>query len=419
LIRLNLSTRLAKLPRRWALWLAFLLLLSAAAATGPRLWAWHQLRQGRSELEHSHPEEARRHLTACLRFWPHNVTAHLLASRAARQTEAYDEAEEHLREAQREQRQYSDEIMREWALHRATMGDLQLTELYLLPLTQEESKEAFLAYEALAQGYQRNYLIAQSLFLLEKWLKRRPNDVRPLLVRGRLWMRVYNRQRAILDYRRALELEPECDEAQRGLAVGLTETSRWNEAVRYWEELQRRHTADLEVRVNLARCWGQLERERQAQQVLQDVLEEHPDHLLALRSLGQIFLQEQKPAEAETWLRRAIRAAPQDYRTHWLLYQALKQQDKTAEAERQLEEAEQVELRWQRLNKITQQELAARPHDAALQAELGVLLLDLGYEEAGRNWLLAALREDPNCAPARAALEGSNRNQAARGRLTH
>jgi Flp pilus assembly protein TadD len=353
-----------------------------------------------------------------LRFWPHNVTAHLLASRAARQLEDYDEAEEHLRQAQREQRQYSDEIMREWALHRATLGDLQLTELYLLPLTQEESKEAFLAYEALAQGYQRNYLIAQSLFLLEQWLKRRPKDVRPLLVRGRLWMKVYNCQRGVLDYRRALELEPECDEARRGLAVGLTETSRWNEAVSYWEELHRRHPADLEVRVNLARCWGQLEQERQARQMLQTALEEHPDHLLALRSLGQICLQAQKPAEAETWLRRATRAAPHDYRSHWLLYQALKRQDKTAEAERQLEQAEQVELRWQRLSKITQQELAARPHDAVLQAELGVLLLDLGYEEAGRNWLLAALREDPNCASARAALEGSNQNRTARGRLT-
>jgi tetratricopeptide (TPR) repeat protein len=169
--------------------------------------------------------------------------------------------------------------------------------------------------------------------------------------------------------------------------------------------------------VNLARCLGQLEQERQAEQMLQAVLEEHPDHLLALRSLGKIYLHEQQPAEAETWLRRALRAAPQDYQSHWLLYQALKRQDKTAEAERHLEQAEQVEFRWQRLNKITQQELAARPHDAVLQAELGVLLLDLGYEEAGRNWLLAALQEDPNCAPARAALEGSNRNKAARGRL--
>jgi tetratricopeptide (TPR) repeat protein len=417
LIRLNLSTWLAKLSRRWALLLAFLLLLGAAA-TGPWLWAWHQLRQGRSELDHFHPAEARRHLTACLRFWPHNVTAHLLASRAARQLEDYDEAEEHLQQAQREQRQFSDEVLREWALHRAALGDLQRSELYLLPLTQEESKEAFLAYEALAQGYQRNYLIAQSLFLLDQWLKRRPNDVGPLLVRGRLWMRVYNCQRAILDYRRALELEPECDEAQRGLAVGLTETSRWNEAVPYWEELHRRLPVDLEVRVNLARCLGHLEQERQAQQMLLAVLEERPDHHLALRSLGKIFLEEQQPAEAETWLRRAIRAAPQDYRSHWLLYQALKQQDKTAEAERHLEQAQQVELRWQRLSKITQQELAVRPHDAVLQTELGVLLLDLGYKEAGRNWLLAALQEDPNCAPARAALEGSNRNQAARGRLT-
>jgi lipopolysaccharide biosynthesis regulator YciM len=414
MFRLNQSTGLAtKRCRRRALLLALLLLLGAAA-TGPWLWAWYQLRQGRFELEHAHPEKARRHLSACLRFWPHHVTAHLLASRAARQLEDYDEAEEHLLQAQREQRQPSNEVVLEWALHRATLGDLKLTEAYLLPLTREDSEEAFLACEALAQGYQRLYRISKAQFLLDLWLRRRPNDVRPLLLRGRLWSQTDGLQQALPDYRRVLELEPECEEAQRGLASCLTESTRWNEAVPYWEELLRRHPADLEARANLALCWGNLGQEQRALQMLRAVLAERPDYLLALRSLGQILLQEQQPAEAEIYLRRALRAAPQDYRSHWLLHHALQQQDKTAEAEHQLDQIKQLELRMRHLNSnITHLESAAQSHDASLQAELGVLLLELGYEEAGRNWLLSALQEDPNCAPARAALEKANQNRGA------
>jgi tetratricopeptide (TPR) repeat protein len=411
MFRLNRSSWLAaKLSRCRALLLVLLLLLGIAAS-GPWLWAWYQFIRGRSELEHFHPEKARRHLTACLRFWPRYVTAHVLAARAARQLEDYEDAEQHLLQAQREQRQPSEEIVLEWALYRAAVGDLKRTESYLLPLVQEESEEALLACEALAQGYQRNYRIPQALTLLDLWLKRHPNAVRPLLLRGRLWMQVSSWQRAVLDYRHVLELEPEREEAQRGLATCLVESSRWNEAVPYWEKLQQRYPTDPEIRVNLARCWCRLGQEQRAQQMLQSVLEESPNHPLALRSLGETFLQEQQPAEAEIWLRRAIHVAPQDYRSHILLYRALQQQDKTAEAEDQLDKANQIDLRWQRLSKITHHELATRPHDAVLQAELGVLLLDLGYEEAGRNWLFSALQEDPNCSTARAALESSNQGK--------
>ncbi len=409
----NCRCWLLKLVRRRSFILAFSLLFVTAALAVPWLWTSYHLQQAKLELQRYHPQQARRHLDLYLLWRPHDVSAHLLAARAARQLDRLDEAEQHLLQAQREQGKSSADVLFEWALHRATLGDLKQTELYLQALTQTESEDAFLAYEALAEGYRRNYRIPRVLFLFDQWLKRRPDDVRALLLRGRLWIQAKRAGKAVPDFRRVLELDPEREEAQRGLALCLTETSHWDEALHYWEALQRRHPDDLDVRVNLARCWGQLEQVEQARQMLQAVLEEHPDHLLALRCLGRVFLQKQQTAEAEICLRRAVRAMPNDYQSHWLLYEALKQQDKTAEAERQLDLAGAVEHRWQRLSKITEIELPARPHDAALQAELGVVLLDMGYKEAGRNWLLSALQEDPNCAAARAALEGLDPNPVA------
>jgi len=418
MIRIHRSTWFLQLLRHPGLLLAFVLLLGSAALAAPWLWAGYHLHQAQLELRRYHAEEARRHLTIYLQWRPHDVTAHLLAARAARQLEDPDEAERHLLQAQEESwRSHAEhgseraDVVFEWALHRATLGDLKRTELYLQSLTQADSEEAFLAYEALAEGYRRNYRIPRALLLFDQWLKRRPNDVRALLLRGRLWMQAKRPGRAVPDYQRVLELEPEREEAQRGLALCLTESNQWDEAVLHWQELQRRHPADVEARVHLARCWCRLGQEQKALQMLQTVLAEHPDHPLALRSMGHLLLQEQQPAQAETWLRRALRALPHDYLSRWLLYQALQRQGKTVEAERQLEQATQLERRWQRLSKITELELPARPHDAALQAELGILLCDLGYEEAGRNWLLSALQEDPNCTAAHAALDGSNQGK--------
>jgi tetratricopeptide (TPR) repeat protein len=415
MVRFFRCSRLAtKFSGRRALVPAVLLLLGAVAS-GPRLWAWRHFLQGRSELEHFHPEEARRHLSACLRFWPGHLEGQLLAARAARQLEDFEEAEEHLRQAQRLGPPSSEKLLREWALNRAAKGDLRQTESYLLPLAQEESEQALPACEALIQGYQRTYRIPEALFLLDLWQKRRPDDVRPLLLRGRLWTAFARWQRAVPDYRRVLELEPEREEAQRGLALCLTEIGQEEEAAPCWEALQRRHPADRDVQVNLARCWSHLGQGQTAQQMLQAVLQECPDHFLALHSLGKMFLDQQRPAEAETWLRRAVRLAPQDHNSHWLLYRALLQQDKTAEAERLLDRTKRLELRWERLTRIIQHELPSRPHDAALQAELGIFLLEMGYETAGRNWLLSALQEDPHCASARAALQGAEASAAASG----
>jgi Flp pilus assembly protein TadD len=413
MIRIHRSTWLLKLFRHRGFVLAFSLLVVSAALAAPWLWAGYHFQQAKLELQRYHLEEGRRHLALYLQWRPHDVTAHLLAARANRQLGNFDAAEQHLMQAQREERITSQDVTLEWALHRATLGDLKLTELYLQSMAQTDADEAFLAYEALAEGYRRNYRVPRALAVFDQWLKRRPNDVRALLLRAYLWVQAKRAGNAVPDYRRALELEPQRDAAQRGLALCLTETAHWNEAAGYWEALQRRHPADTDVRVNLARCWGHLGQAQQAKQELLAVLQEHPDHVLALSSLGSLLLQEQQPEEAEKWLRRAVQVSPQDYQSRWFLYRALQRQDKTAEAESQLDQADQLEHRWQRLSKITEQQLLDRPHDAALQAELGVLLLQLGFEEAGRNWLLSALQEDPNCAAARAALECLDQNPAA------
>lgn len=402
--RQQVSAWLFRLHRRRGFLVALLSLVGIAYFAWPSFEAWHHLRRGRIELQGYHPDKARFHLDAYLRRRPQDVSAHLLAARAARRLGDYDEAEKHLRQAQRGQREQSEEVVLEWALHHAALGELDRTEAYLLPLTREDSEQGLLACEALAEGYRRTYRVPQALAVLSIWLERRPNNVPALLLRGHLLGQVNSFQRAIPDYQRALEQKPDCEEAQHWLTVCLVESARWDEALPYLEKLYSRHPEEMDVRVHLARCWCHLGQAPRASQMLRAVLAEQPNHALALRSLGETLLQEQQLQQAENWLRRAVAATPHDYRAQWFLYEAFRRQNKAAEAEQQLERAKQVERRWNRFNEITQHEMAMRPHDVALHAELGGLLLDMGNADAGRNWLLSALNRDPRCRPVHEAL---------------
>jgi Tfp pilus assembly protein PilF len=113
---------------------------------------------------------------------------------------------------------------------------------------------------------------------------------------------------------------------------------------------------------------------------------------------------EDKPAEAEDWLRRAVRALPNDYEAHYALFLALSQQGKNAAASAQSKKTEEVKKRQERLGEIKSHDMNMRPRDPAMHCELGTLLISVGYPEVGRRWLESALRLDPHHGPAHAAL---------------
>jgi predicted Zn-dependent protease len=210
--------------------------------------------------------------------------------------------------------------------------------------------------------------------------------------------------KAIPDYRRVLELDPERHEACWRLARCLVDGGSYDEALPLLEQTLARRPGDVEVQVNLARCEHMLGRPARAVAILDGVLQEHPDNALALRTRGQLALLSDRPAEAEHWLRRARRAAPTDNQASWSLAQALRQQGKDAEAKAEQEIANRLKDRRARLGEITTRLMAEKPLDPALHAELGSLLIDLGHGKVGESWLLSALHLDPANGPAHAAL---------------
>src|SRR5205807_9762030 len=77
-----------------------------------QLWALYQFRAGRAALERYHHAEAREHLHNCLKVWPTDGDALLLAARANRRLDEFHQAEE-LLEGYRRSRGQTDDLVLE------------------------------------------------------------------------------------------------------------------------------------------------------------------------------------------------------------------------------------------------------------------------------------------------------------------
>lgn len=394
--------------RRCYVVLIVLLSCGAAGFAAAQMRAWYHYRAAQADLARYHFAEARLHLAVALRAWPSSRNVHLLAARAARLEGDFSEAEQHLQICQRPDPSDPAALL-EWALLHAQKGELERVEKFLTDLLRRGAEEGPpLIQEALIEGYIRNYRLRPAEAGIEDWLKRQPDDTQALFLQGCLWQQVQKPQRALASHRRVLEIDPQRDDARWRLAQCLLLLGLSEEANPHLEYLHRRYPQNAQMTVALAVTRFKQGRLDESRRLLDAVLAEHSDNEEALRERGRLALSDESAALAEKWLRRAEKLNPYDPQLLPLLSTALEHQGKKDEAQIFQDRFQQNDRDFQRLSQICLHELGERPNDPVLHSELGTLLLRLGYQEAGRNWLLLALQEDPNCAPARAALDRMN-----------
>ncbi|HLI63511.1 MAG TPA: tetratricopeptide repeat protein [Terriglobales bacterium] len=389
--------------RLWIILTSVLLLLAAAT---PFLWAGYHAYVAQAVVERYHSDEARAHFAVCLRFWPwsRSVRLHLLAAQAARRQGDYEEASRLIHECQNALHDNSAEVVFEWAMLRAAMGDLDVTIGPLQETAQAQPSLLPVVYEALAEGYLVMSRILDALRTTDAWLALEPNNPQAWFVRGKIHRQIGAVQSLVADCQRVLELDPERTEARWWLALALLDIGRYQEAEQQLQIYGRSHPHDVEVRVRQALCLWRLEREAEAHALLDGVLAEQPQHGLALLTRGQMHLKAFRYAEAEPWLRQAARILPYDYIAQNALWECLRQQGKTEEAEAQREWAETLYERRTQLTEILTHLMQQKPDDPALHYQVGALYLQLGSPQVGEAWLLSALRLDEHYVPALEAL---------------
>jgi tetratricopeptide (TPR) repeat protein len=406
---------------RRPIWLLLILVLFGGGAfAAVHGWAAYQFRAGQSALDRYQHEQALGHLEQCLAIWPRSVPAHILAARALRRLNRFDEGLEHVDRA----RAAADpaaapEVAFEWAMLRCVMGDLRTTEEPLRAHAQRYPADAPLVWEALSLGYRRRRRLPEALGALNLWLRVDPENVYALFLRGELHRQVGVVGQARADYERVIDIDPAHHGARRHLARCLLLVGRYREAAGHLDVVMQTAPDDRELLTMRAECHRHLRERDPAAGMLDKVLREHPDYAPALRERGRLALTASDFAEAHDWLQKAVRASPHDYESRFALHQALQGLGRADDAKQELARAQQIKDRRERISEIQTQQMTKSPYDAALHCELGELLIALGQTDDGVNWLQSAVLLNPELAAAHAALARQYEAQGDSQRAEH
>jgi tetratricopeptide (TPR) repeat protein len=399
------------LLRRPRVWVAcgFLLGLSAtglALAVRP-LWAGYHFRAAQSDLACYHNPQAIRHLQVCLRVWPADADVLLMTARAARRARSYDEAERSLEKYQ--QARGLDEASSFEQLLLSAERSVDQVAGVCRHHVEQGHPDAPLILEALTRGYFRQYRLPEARFCLDRWLELQPENVQAVCLEGQLHLDYeQSRSTALESYRRAVQLDPDHEEARQGLAIVLLESKNFTEAVKHLEFLRQRQPDNLRVRVGLAECHDALGQGAEALRLVDSVLAEQPQFQRALALRGRLLTNKGDYTGAEPYLRQAVALNPSDHQARYNLILCLHSSGKEDEVDRNKRELKQMEEDLLRFNEIVTRDMIQRPYDPALHCTLGQLLLRGGHREEGLRWLHSALRLDPQYAPARQALAEYN-----------
>jgi tetratricopeptide (TPR) repeat protein len=332
---------------------------------------------------------------------PSDTHARVLAARAARETRAYREAREHLRRCRADGGE-SEPISVEESLIDVALGD-ERPMAALRERAKQDDDLALVILEVLVQHDLNTYQLGSALDGFTRYLSRRPDDLHALLGRGFVWERFLNFADALVDYRKAVDAHPENDRARLKLADTLLIAGTPDEALTHFRWLAERWPERPPVRLGLARCHRRLAQPDEAAKILDGLLAEFPKHWEPMWERGELELEQGRPATAEPLLRKASELRPFDRRVQYAMYRCLLRLDRNAEAETFDARVKRIDADLARLSAV-RNEVMDRPNDAALRCEGGLLFLRNGERDEGLRWLQLAVRIDPECEPARAAL---------------
>jgi tetratricopeptide (TPR) repeat protein len=386
--------------------LIVVVLTLALALCGFHLWAWYHFREANRLVEQQQFAKAYSHYALCLQVWRWSASTHFLAARTARRANLYPEARQHLAESGRLQGGASSTsvpLALEHLLLQAQSGDIGEVEEALWGYVKKEKPETPLILEAMARGYSRMLRLGTAMRCLRMLLEREPDNVEALVLRG--WIREGGGEaEARQDYRRALELNPEQDDARLGLARILVRDSP-KEAHSHFEHLVARQPDNPDALLGLAEAYRALGEPEKGRPLLDAVLAKDPENSKALAELGALSLAAGKTTEGEALLRKAIAADPGNVEAHYQLYLCLVQQPgREADAAVQRDTHKRVEADRRRLAQIASKEMTRTPNDPNLHYEVGVIYLRNGKPEVGVRWLYNALKLDSTHQPSHQAL---------------
>jgi tetratricopeptide (TPR) repeat protein len=389
--------KLGGLVRRhpWAS-LVVVLFLVLASVGGVYLWGEYHFRAAQDAMDREELEQARENVEKVLWVWPRSRATHLLAARIYRVSADFTRAEQHLKECKRLQGKADEALQLEWLLYRAQTGEIDTVLPGLSLLVERKAPETPVVMEALVSGFMAEMRWFRAYMVLQRWLELDPDNAKALTLRGQVRLALASHEGATEDFERALTIDPGRYKTRQLLVEVLLSTSNAPEALRHIEIIHKDHPDIPDLLFALARCRLLQGRPDEARQYLDQFLAIRPKHPRALAFVGKVEYDNKRYAQAEEWLRRALKADPADVESRFMLYRVLSDQgNRKQEAQKVLEQYKLTMADTERMQLLLSKGVDENPADPKVPLEVGELCQRLGQPAVGAYWFYVALKRDP------------------------
>jgi tetratricopeptide (TPR) repeat protein len=385
--------------RRLVVWGVVLLVLSAGVAVlWPQRQATVRLLDARRALEAADPEQALRFLEAAERIQPNRAEVQYLLAVANRRCGRLDEFASHLQRAAELGWDPEDIERQVWLAdaQQGNLGDIRqpLLEVVRTGATDETTEEI---YEAFAKGCLSTYRLRDAWMCLDIWLQWRPDAPQALLMRAGLHEQLGDFEEACRDYRAVLAQRPGDREARVRLGQALAVRRRDEEALVEFQARLATASDDVDALLGAGQCARRLGQPEMARRHIQAAL---PLALTshqrgsALAEWGRLLLDEGQTEQALAALSQAVAILPGNSQIHHSLGTALARAGKRDQAQYHHARMQHLREQFDRMTEITRR-LMTEPANADLRCEAGAILADAGLKKESADWLLTALKYDP------------------------
>jgi tetratricopeptide (TPR) repeat protein len=363
------------------------------------LYAHHKWRSAQTAVKEGRLDEARRSLRVCLFFWPNSVEVNVLAARAARLGGDFDGAESYLNRCPK-----TAAVEVEYLLMRVQRGEVDEVAPVLWRCVEDKNPESVLILRTLSAAYIHNLRFDRAFPCLERWIKEAPFDAEAYYWRASVRERMSNFDDALLDYRTAVEVDPDHSWARLKYAELYLDKSNPEAAAPHLELLHEQFPDRAQVTARLGQCRYLQGRLAEARQLLEPAVERLPNDPALLVCLAKLELQEKHPKKAEEWLRRVLKIDPTDIEARYQLVKALGLQGRDREAKEALVEFEKDRLLLKRASELLTKGTDRSSSTADELYDIGSVFLRSGQLRLAEYWLIRALERDPNHLPAHKAV---------------
>lgn len=258
--------------------------------------------------------------------------------------------------------------------------------------------EALVAQE-LARIYLSTYRLGAAGAAIERWRALAPHDPRPYMWLNEIGARTEAEHSLMIqNYRAALELDPNLDEARIGLANELSKDRRFDEAEQEYQTYLKRKPGNVEALIGLGRNAFQQGDIEAALRDYEQALKADPRQPEALKQLAQADVRLGRMASARDRFKILTELDPFDYETRYSYAQTLRRLGDEDGFRR--ENAAAGRLRKEN-DEITQlrSDIMKSPDDVELRYRVAKWMLEHGHTAEGLKWTSEVLRVNPNHAP--------------------